>query len=90
MLVGHTLPTVAQALIFLALLGVFVDPVLLIGCAAALIAGAFLGAPLVTRTRVWLVQAIVGGALVLAALLYTMSSLNSCQSAAQRALCRLH
>jgi len=76
MLVGHTLPTVAQALIFLALLGVFVDPVLLIGCAAALIAGAFLGAPLVTRTRVWLVQAIVGGALVLAAFLYTMSSLQ--------------
>ena len=76
MLVGHTLPTVAQALIFLALLGVFVDPVLLIGCAAALIAGAFLGAPLVTRTRVWLVQAIVGGALLLAAVLYTMSSLQ--------------
>jgi uncharacterized membrane protein YfcA len=76
MLVGHTLPTVAQALIFLGLLGVFVDPVLLVGCAVALIAGALVGAPLVTRTRVWLVQAIVGCALVLAALLYTLASLQ--------------
>ena len=76
MLVGHTLPTLAQAMIFLVLLGVLVDPVLLIGCCIALLAGALLGAPLVTRTRVWLVQLIVGGALILAALLYALSNLH--------------
>ena len=76
MLVGHTLPTLTQALIFLVLLGVLVDPVLLVGCIMALLAGALLGAPLVTKMRVWLVQSIVGGALILAALLYTVSSLN--------------
>jgi uncharacterized membrane protein YfcA len=72
MLVGHALPSLTQALIFLVLLGVLVDPVLLVGCVVALLAGALLGAPLVTKTRVWLVQAIVGGALILAALLYTI------------------
>src|SRR6476620_2744188 len=39
MLVGHTLPAVAQAIIFLVLLGVLVDPVLLIGCVLALLMG---------------------------------------------------
>jgi uncharacterized membrane protein YfcA len=76
MLVGHTLPTLTQALIFLVLLGVLVDPVLLVGCIMALFAGALFGAPLVTKMRVWLVQSIVGGALILAALLYTLSSLD--------------
>ena len=76
MLVGHTLPTLTQALIFLVLLGVLVDPVLLVGCIIALFAGALFGAPLVTKMRVWLVQSIVGGALILAALLYTLSSLD--------------
>jgi uncharacterized membrane protein YfcA len=76
MLVGHTLPTLAQALIFLVLLGVLVDPWLLIGCCTALLAGAMLGAPLVTRMRVWLVQLIVGVALVLAAVLYASSNLH--------------
>ena len=33
MLVGHSLPSIAQAFIFLILLGVLVDPVLLVGCA---------------------------------------------------------
>ena len=76
MLAGHTLPTVAQAVIFLALLGVFVDPVLLVSCGVALLVGAVLGAPLVSRASVWLVQLIVGAALILAALLYAMSNLG--------------
>src|SRR5688500_14989802 len=37
MLVGHGLPTMAQSVIFLALLGVMVDPVLLIGCAISVL-----------------------------------------------------
>lgn len=76
MLVGHTLPTMAQAIVFLVLLGVLVDPVLLIGCGVALLAGAMLGAPLVTKMRVWLVQLIVGAALILAAVLYAASNLH--------------
>ena len=76
MFVRHTLPSLTQALIFLVLLGVLVDPVLLVGCVTALFVGALLGAPLVTKMRVWLVQLIVGCALVLAALFYTLSSLN--------------
>jgi uncharacterized membrane protein YfcA len=76
MLVGHTLPTMAQAMIFLVLLGVLVDPLLLIGCGASLLAGALLGAPLVTKMRVWLVQLIVGAALILAAVLYASSNLD--------------
>lgn len=76
MLVGHTLPTMAQAIAFLVLLGVLVDPVLLLGCGAALLAGAMLGAPLVMKMRVWLVQLIVGAALILAAVLYAASNLH--------------
>jgi uncharacterized membrane protein YfcA len=76
MLVGHTLPTLTQALIFLVLLGVLVDPWLLIGCCVALFAGAVLGAPLVMKMRIWLVQLVVGAALVLAALLYASSNLD--------------
>lgn len=76
MLVGHTLPTLAQAMIFLVLLGVLVDHMLLIGCGASLLAGAILGAPLVTKMRVWLVQLIVGAALIIAAVLYASSNLD--------------
>lgn len=76
MIVGATLPTIVQALIFLVLLGVLVDPVLLVGCCLALLAGALLGAPMVVRSRVWLVQLIVAGALVLAAILYAMTNLH--------------
>jgi uncharacterized membrane protein YfcA len=76
MLVGHSLPSVAQAVIFLILLGLMVDPVLIVGCALALMLGGLIGAPLVARTKVWLVQLIVAIALVIAALLYTMSNLH--------------
>lgn len=76
MLVGHSLPTMAQAVIFLLLLGVLVDPILLVGCMIALLMGGLLGAPLVARARVWVVQSAVAVALFLAALLYTMTNLH--------------
>ena len=76
MLVGHTLPAMTQALIFLVLLGVLVDPVLLAGCVVAVLAGALVGAPLVAKTRVWVVQAIVGLALLIAAAFYALSNLG--------------
>lgn len=71
---GHALPTVAQALIFITL--VQVSPVLLISCIVASCAGAFIGAPIVQRSPVRLVQGVVGIALLIAASLYALSNLN--------------
>jgi uncharacterized membrane protein YfcA len=71
---GHALPTVAQALIFITL--VQVDPVLLLACILASVAGAFVGAPMVQRSPIRLVQGVVGIALLIAATLYAMANLN--------------
>src|SRR6476619_3657132 len=68
MLVGLTPPSMAEAVIFLILLGVQVDPVLLFGCAIAVLMGGLVGAPLVARARVWVVQLVVALGLVLAAI----------------------
>jgi len=76
MLVGHTLPSVAQAIIFLILLGVLVDPALLVGCVLALLMGGLLGVSLVVRTQVWVVQLVVGFALIFAAILYALTNLH--------------
>jgi uncharacterized membrane protein YfcA len=76
MLVGLTPPSMMQALIFLILLGVMVDPVLLVGCVLALLTGGLLGAPLVARSRVWVVQSVVAIALLLAAAMYTLINLQ--------------
>lgn len=76
MIVGHTLPAMAQGLIFLTLLGVKVDPVLLVGSMATLLMGGLAGVRLVYRTKVWVVQALVGFALILAAFFYSLSNLN--------------
>jgi len=76
MLVGLTPPSMAEAIIFLILLGVMVDPVLLVGCVLSLLMGGLLGAPLVARTRVWVVQLVVAAALLLAAIAYAMTNLH--------------
>ena len=76
MLVGHTPPSMTQGFIFLILLGVFVDPVLLVGCVIALLMGGLLGAPLVMRTRVWMVQLVVAIGLLVAAIFYVLSNLD--------------
>jgi uncharacterized membrane protein YfcA len=76
MIAGITLPTVVQGLIFLSLLGVSVDPVLLVGSILALLAGGWAGVPLVARARLWVVQALVGVALLLAASFYILSNLD--------------
>jgi len=76
MLVGYTPPSIVQALIFLVLLGVFVDPLLLVGCVIMLVVGALLGAPLVARTNVRIVQLAVAGALLCAASFYALANLH--------------
>ncbi|MEO6112990.1 MAG: sulfite exporter TauE/SafE family protein [Sphingomicrobium sp.] len=76
MLVGLTPPAMVQSVIFLILLGVLVDPILLFGCAMATLLGGLVGAPLVARARVWIVQLIVAIGLVLAAAAYAMTNLH--------------
>ena len=74
--VGHAIPTVVQSAIFLVILGVHVDPVLLASCIAAAVVGALIGAPIVVRAPVRLVQGVVGVALLIAAALYAMRNLD--------------
>ena len=76
MLVGHTPPSMAQGFIFLILLGVLVDPVLLAGCVIGLLMGGLLGAPLVARSRVWIVQLVVAIGLLVAAAFYALSNMD--------------
>ena len=76
MLVGHSLPTIMQGFIFLILLGLLVDPVLIVGCSIALMLGGLMGAPLVARTKVWVIQLAVAIALLIAAILYSMTNLD--------------
>lgn len=71
---GHALPTIAQAFVFINL--VRVDPVLLIACIGAAVAGAAIGAPIVVKLPVRVAQGIVGLALLIAAGLYAMSNLG--------------
>lgn len=76
MLVGLTPPAMTESVIFLLLLGVKVDPVLLMGCAIAVLLGGLVGAPLVAQARVWTVQLVVAVGLVLAAAAYAMTNLH--------------
>jgi uncharacterized membrane protein YfcA len=76
MLVGLTPPAMAESIIFLILLGVKVDAVLLFGSAIAVLLGGLLGAPLVARARVWVVQLVVAVGLILAAAAYAMTNLH--------------
>jgi uncharacterized membrane protein YfcA len=76
MVVGLTPPAMAESIVFLILLGVGVDPVLLFGCAIATMAGGIIGAPLVARARVWVVQLIVAVGVLLAAAAYAMTNLH--------------
>jgi uncharacterized membrane protein YfcA len=76
MLTGLTPPSMAQSIIFLLLLGVLVEPVLLVSCVAAFFVGGLAGVPLVNRARVWIVQAIVAIGLLLAATAFAMTNLH--------------
>ncbi len=72
--VGHALPTVTQALVFIT--SVTVQPTLLAACISASVIGALIGAPLVVRSPVRVVRTIVGIALLVAAALYAMKNLG--------------
>jgi uncharacterized membrane protein YfcA len=72
--VGYALPTVVQAYIFIQLVNV--DPKLLAACIGASVAGAIVGAPIVVRLPVRVVQGVVGIALLIASTLYALSNLD--------------
>jgi uncharacterized membrane protein YfcA len=76
LLCGLTPPAMTESVIYLILLGVLVDPVLLFSCVIAVFIGGLVGVPLVTRARVWVVQAIVAIGLLLAAAAYAMTNLH--------------
>jgi uncharacterized membrane protein YfcA len=76
MLAGLTPPVMVESIAFLILLGVYVDPVLLFGAAIATMLGGLVGAPLVARARVWIVQLIVAIGLLLAGIAYAMTNLH--------------
>jgi len=72
--VGHALPTVAQALVFIATVSVGVTT--LISMIAAAVLGALLGAGVVTRLPRRPIQIGMGVALLVAATLFVLSNLN--------------
>ena len=76
MLAGYTPPVFIQSIIFLILLGVSVDLWLLLASAVAITAGAVVGAPIAARSPVRTVQLVVAGALLTAALFYSLSNLG--------------
>ena len=76
MLAGYTIPSILQGVIFLALLGMKVDPWLLLACMIAMVAGGYSGVAFAARAPIRLVQAIVGTALLMAAFFYTLSNLG--------------
>ena len=75
-LVGLTMGAVVESIIFLLQLGVQVDPVLLVGCIVACTTGGLIGAPMVHKTRVWIVQLTVAIGLTLAAIAYALTNLH--------------
>jgi uncharacterized membrane protein YfcA len=76
MLAGYTVPSILQGVIFLALLGMKGDPLLLLACMIAMVAGGYSGVAFAARAPIRLVQAIVGTALLMAAFFYALSNLG--------------
>jgi Sulfite exporter TauE/SafE len=76
MFIGYTIPAILQGVIFLILLGIRVDPILLLGCVVAIVVGGYMGVPFAARAPVRLIQAIVGVALLIAALFYGLGNLG--------------
>ena len=71
---GHALPTMAQALIFISI--VTVDPLTLISMIAAAVFGAWLGTSVVAKFSNRAIQISMGGALLVAAILFASANLG--------------
>jgi uncharacterized membrane protein YfcA len=73
--VGHALPTVVEALIYITVIGV--DPITLVLLIAAAVLGAWLGAGMVSRWPRRYVQIGMGGALTAAAIIFLLQNLGT-------------
>lgn len=76
MVAGHALPVLAQSAVFLVLLGVRVDPPLLVSSIVAMVIGGQIGAPLARHAPVRAVQAMIAVALLIAAGFYAAGNLG--------------
>ena len=76
LLSGYILPVLLQGIIFMLLLGVSVDPWLILACVVAMVLGGVISPPLAARAPVRLIQTIVGLALLMAAFFYTLGNLG--------------
>lgn len=76
MYVGHGLPSIVQALIFMTLLGTSVDPWLLTGCTVAMLVGVMLGVRLVGPAPIRVVRSGIAVALVIAGVFYVAANLG--------------
>jgi uncharacterized membrane protein YfcA len=74
MFIGYTIPAILQGMIFLGVIKV--DPILLLGCIVAIVVGGYVGVPIAARSPVRLIQAVVGVALLIAALFFTLTNLE--------------
>ena len=77
MYIGHALPSIVQALLFLGLLGAGVDPWLLAGCVLAMLAGVSLGVRLVGRASLRVVRYGIAAALLVAGGFYAAVNLEA-------------
>jgi len=77
MYIGHGLPSIVQAVIFLILLGAHVDPWLLSGCVIAMFAGVVIGIRLVNRIPLRFVRGGIAIALVIAGCFYAATNLGA-------------
>ena len=73
---GYILPSLLQAVIFLIILGVRVDPWLMLGCIITMVIGGILGVSVAARAPIAIVQTVVGLALLIAAFFYSLSNLG--------------
>lgn len=76
MVAGHALPVLAQSAVFLVLLGVRIDPPLLVCSILAMVVGGQIGAPLARHAPVRAVQGMIAVALLIAAGFYASSNLG--------------
>jgi uncharacterized membrane protein YfcA len=76
MLAGYILPSLLQGIIFMLLLGVKVDPWLILTCVVAMVVGGYYSPALAARAPMRVIQTIVGVALIMAAFFYTLSNLG--------------
>lgn len=80
MFIGHGLPSILKALIFLALLGTAVNPWLLAGCVLAMFTGVTLGVRLVKRASLRVVRGGIAVALLIAGGFYAATNLGALPS----------